>query len=59
MKRDSKNKLLFGVCAGLAKGIGLDPLWVRLLLVFLFLNFGVGLLLYIILALLMPAENGD
>lgn len=59
MKRDVKNKLIFGVCAGLSKSIGLDPLWIRLIMVFLFLHFGFGLLLYIILALLMPADNGE
>jgi phage shock protein PspC (stress-responsive transcriptional regulator) len=38
--RDTKRKLLGGVCAGLAYNLGFDPLWVRL--AFLFLLIGIG-----------------
>ena len=38
--RDTKRKLLGGVCAGLAYNLGFDPLWVRL--AFLFLLLGIG-----------------
>jgi phage shock protein PspC (stress-responsive transcriptional regulator) len=38
--RDTKRKLLGGVCAGLAHNLGSDPLWVRLSFLFLFLGIG-------------------
>ncbi len=38
--RDTKHKLLGGVCAGLAHNLGFDPLWIRLM--FLFLLLGIG-----------------
>ncbi len=38
--RDTKRKLLGGVCAGLAHNLGFDPLWVRLVFLFLFLGIG-------------------
>ncbi|MDZ7897665.1 MAG: PspC domain-containing protein [Arcicella sp.] len=38
--RDTRRKLLGGVCAGLAHNLGLDPLLVRLIFLFLFLVFG-------------------
>lgn len=38
--RDTKRKLLGGVCAGLAHNLGFDPLWIRL--AFLFLLLGIG-----------------
>jgi phage shock protein C len=50
----SNNRILGGVCAGLAEGFHVDALWVRaafLLLVFLQ---GVGVFIYVILWLVMP-----
>ncbi len=38
--RDTKRKLLGGVCAGLAYNLGFDPLWIRLAFLFLFLGIG-------------------
>ncbi len=38
--RDTKRKLLGGVCAGLAYNLGFDPLWVRLAFLFLLLVIG-------------------
>jgi phage shock protein PspC (stress-responsive transcriptional regulator) len=38
--RDTKRKLLGGVCAGLAHNLGFDPLWIRLFFLFLFLGIG-------------------
>jgi phage shock protein C len=50
----SKNRILGGVCAGLAEGFHLDPLWVRVAFLFLVFLQGVGLFLYVILWLVMP-----
>lgn len=49
-----KDRILGGVCAGLAEGFRIDPLWVRLGFVLLAFLQGVGLLIYIVLWLVMP-----
>ena len=53
----SNNRMLCGVCAGLAEYLGIDPTIVRLIWAALALT-GTGILLYIIAALIMP-ENMD
>ena len=59
MKRlyKSNNRMLCGVCAGVAEYLGIDPTIVRLVWAALALT-GSGILLYIIAALVMP-ENLD
>jgi phage shock protein C len=52
-----KNKQLFGVCGGLADYFGLDPTLIRVLFVAGVVLFGSGILLYLILALIMPEEK--
>lgn len=54
--RSNDNKMLFGVCAGIADYLNVDPVIVRLLTVLLTLWNGVGLLIYFVLALVMPQE---
>jgi phage shock protein C len=54
VKRDKK---IFGVCGGLGYYFGIDPTLVRVLFLVAMLGFGTGLLLYIILALVMPEDN--
>lgn len=56
--RSNDNKMLFGVCAGVADYLNVDPVIVRLLAVLLTLWNGVGLLIYLVLALVMPQEGG-
>lgn len=53
----SNNRMICGVCAGIAEYLGIDPTVVRLLWAALGLT-GTGILLYIIAALVMP-ENMD
>jgi len=50
------DRKLFGVCSGLANYFELDPTIVRVGFLALFFGFGTGLLLYIILAVVMPSE---
>jgi phage shock protein PspC (stress-responsive transcriptional regulator) len=54
----SNNKIIAGVCGGIAKYLGWDPLHVRLLYVVLSaLSIGFpGTLVYIILWIVMPNE---
>ena len=53
----SNNRMICGVCSGLAEYLGIDPTVVRLIWAALGLT-GTGILLYIIAALVMP-ENMD
>lgn len=55
LQRDTNNKVIGGVCAGLANYFGTDAALVRLLLAFLILFAGTGFWLYIILWIVMPA----
>ncbi len=54
--RRGKDRILGGVCSGLAEGLRIDPLWVRLGFVLLAFLQGVGLLIYIVLWLVMPEQ---
>jgi phage shock protein C len=54
--RSRNNRMLFGVCAGLADYLNVDPVIIRLLAVLLTLWNGVGLLIYLVLVLIMPQE---
>src|ERR1700693_4819578 len=48
------DRILGGVCSGLAEGFHVEVLWVRLAFVVLAFINGVGLLLYVVLWVLMP-----
>lgn len=52
--RDPEDRVLGGVCSGLGHYFGIEPRWVRLIAIILFISMGVGLLLYIILWLVVP-----
>lgn len=51
-----KDRILGGVCSGLAEGLHIDALWVRLGFVLLAFLQGIGLLIYILLWLVMPEQ---
>ncbi|ASB49303.1 PspC domain-containing protein [Alkalitalea saponilacus] len=56
MYRDIDDKVLGGVCSGLAAYFNLDPVFVRILFVLLtFFSFGTGLVVYIVLWIAVPA----
>lgn len=52
-----KERKIFGVCSGLGDYFDIDPTVVRVLFLASVLLFGTGLLLYIILAIVMPDES--
>lgn len=53
--RDTDDKILGGVCSGLAAYFGInDPLWIRIIFALLFFTFGTGFLLYILLWIIVP-----
>ncbi len=57
LTRSESNKMIGGVCAGLANYFGIDPTIVRLIFVALVVLYGQGLLLYLILWIVMPVEE--
>ena len=56
LHKSSKNKMIAGVCGGLAEYLNADPTIVRLAAVLLMCGWGSGLLIYIICAIVMPEE---
>ncbi|NLK99746.1 MAG: PspC domain-containing protein [Clostridiales bacterium] len=54
--RSTTNKMICGVCQGIAEYINIDPTVVRLLWV-IFSCFGFGILVYIIAAVIMPVKE--
>jgi phage shock protein PspC (stress-responsive transcriptional regulator) len=55
VKADAK---IFGVCGGLAKYFDMDPTIIRVIFLFALIAYGSGLLLYLVLAIVMPKESG-
>ncbi len=55
--RAANDKVLGGVCAGLANYLKLDPAIVRLLFVLISFTWGFGFLLYIILWIVLPTKT--
>lgn len=55
--RSQSDRMFFGVAAGIANYLNIDPVLVRLIFVLLTLTNGGGLLVYILLALLMPEDQ--
>ncbi len=55
LTKSTDQKMLFGVCGGIAEYFGLDPTLIRLIFVFLtIIAVGSPVLVYIILAFVMP-----
>lgn len=52
--RDASNKKIGGVCSGIARYLGVDPLLMRAIFLIAFILAGAGLLVYLILWLIMP-----
>ncbi len=55
--RKRNDKIIFGVAAGLADYLNVDPVLIRLIFVIMTLAGGPGVLIYIIMAILMPLED--
>lgn len=52
--RSRNEKMLGGVCGGLAEYFGIDPTWVRLIFIFFSLLAGFALILYLIMWVVVP-----
>jgi phage shock protein PspC (stress-responsive transcriptional regulator) len=55
--RSESNKIIAGVCGGLADYFGLDATLIRIIWVLLVLLAGTGILAYIIAWILMPIQQ--
>jgi phage shock protein C len=50
----SSERIIGGVCAGLAEGFHVNALWIRVAFLFLIFFQGIGLFVYVVLWLVMP-----
>lgn len=57
LMKSSSNKMVDGVCGGIAEYLGIDPTLVRLAWVLFCAMGGSGFLAYIIAALIMPSAS--
>lgn len=57
--RDENNKIIGGVCGGLANYFGTDPVIIRVIFAVVALAFGTGLLAYIILWIAVPSSASE
>ena len=57
LARSESDKMIAGVCGGIATYLGVDSVFVRLAFVVLAIASGVGFLLYLILWIVMPSEE--
>lgn len=58
LHRSTKNKVLAGVCGGLAEYFNVDPLLVRALFIGLAFIDGSGIVLYVLLWIFTPSSAG-
>ena len=56
--RNTENKMIAGVCSGLAEYINIDPTIVRLIWALVGLS-GAGILAYLIAAIIIPEKPSD
>jgi phage shock protein C len=55
--RSRKERMIGGVCGGLAQYFNIDPVIVRIIAVLLIFVNGIGLLAYLIMAIVVPLES--
>ncbi len=55
--RKNKNRMIFGVCGALGRYFGIDPTIIRVAFAVTSVVYGTGLLLYLILAIVIPAKD--
>lgn len=59
MRRSKHERMISGVCGGIAEYFFIDPVIVRGVFVLLSLMNGIGVILYIALAIIMPEEGEE
>ena len=56
LRRDPNNKIIAGVCSGIAKYLDIDPVIIRLIWAAAIFLFGTGFLFYIICWIIIPED---
>lgn len=56
--RSDKERMLAGICGGLAEYFGVDPTWIRLFFVLFALLGGVAILVYLVMWVIVPLAPG-
>lgn len=56
LTRDAENKVIAGVCSGVARYFDIDPVIVRVLWGVAFFIYGIGLIPYLIFWFIVPEE---
>ena len=59
LRRSSSDRMVGGVCGGIAAYVGIDPVLVRIGFILLSIAGATGLLLYLLLWAVVPAEGSD
>src|SRR5437868_2085074 len=59
VRRDPEHRIVAGVCAGIARYFGIDPVVVRIAFIAAAAAGGIGVVLYGAAWLLMPAAGGE
>ncbi len=59
LKKDLENGIIFWVCSGMGVYFGMNALWFRLIFICAALFFWTGVLVYIVLALLLPKADNN
>ncbi len=59
LSRSRTDRLLGGVCGGLARAVGIDPLVIRVAVVALTVAGGTGALIYVLAWVLLPEDGSD
>lgn len=55
--RSRKNKMIGGVCGGIAEYLGIDPTIIRLIWAFTTLFWGAGIIIYLLAWIIIPEEK--
>lgn len=59
LKKSQKNKMIAGVCGGISEYFNIDATIVRLIFVIVALFKGMGILFYLIAAVIIPSQEVD
>jgi phage shock protein PspC (stress-responsive transcriptional regulator) len=55
--RDTRNKKIAGVCAGMARYFDVDPVLVRVIFLVLAVTTGIGFIAYVVAWIVMPKDT--
>lgn len=58
LTRSDDDRVLAGICGGIAEYLEVDSMWVRLLFVLLIFASGIGFVIYLVLWFIMPPPDG-